>query len=219
MARVNDTTAYPFITPTLADWLTVTDADDANKTKSLLLSALATLLSQQLVLNLDNSKVGDVAVFGSNDVARALKISGGKTELGYDGDDAVLFGEGGVQIQFGGTRQVSALISGATGTFQFARGIREQVGAITGTTPAISVANGTIQTWTLSGNSTPSFTLNEGESLLLLIDDGTGYTLDLAAVDQWAGGSAPAQASTGYTGYALTKVGGTLYGSGIGDFS
>ena len=36
-------------------------------------------------------------------------------------------------------------------------GYTEEVFVVTGTTPALSPTNGSIQTWTLSGNSTPTF--------------------------------------------------------------
>jgi hypothetical protein len=96
--------------------------------------------------------------------------------------------------------------------------VTEEVFAVTGTTPAIDPANGTIQTWTLSANSSPTDSLSAGESLTLMIDDGTAYTITWPTM-QWAGGAAPTLATTGYSVVVLWKVGSTLYGSYIGDMS
>ena len=66
----------------------------------------------------------------------------------------------------------------AAGTFTQASFVTytETVFALTGTTPALSPDNGTIQTWTLSGASTPTAgTWAAGQSLTLMVDDGTAY--------------------------------------------
>ena len=92
--------------------------------------------------------------------------------------------------------------------------------AVSGTTPAIDPANGGIQTWALSGNSTPTDSLGDGESVTLHIDDGTAYTITWTSlVDEWIGGTAPTLASTGYSVVELWKVNTTVYGAGLGDLS
>lgn len=98
--------------------------------------------------------------------------------------------------------------------------IEEEVFAVTGTTPALNPQNGTIQTWTLSGNSTPTIAagFTSGSSMTLMIDDGTGYTITWPTM-KWAGGSAPTLATTDYTVVTLWKVGSTLYGAIVGDMS
>lgn len=98
--------------------------------------------------------------------------------------------------------------------------IEEEVFAVTGTTPALNPQNGTIQTWTLSGNSTPTIAagFTTGSSLTLMIDDGTSYTITWPTI-QWAGGTAPTLATTGYTVVELWKVGSTVYGALVGDMS
>jgi hypothetical protein len=95
----------------------------------------------------------------------------------------------------------------------FAKGYVEQIFAVTGTAPALDPANGTIQTWTLSGNSSPTDSLAAGESMTLMIDDGTAYAITWPSVT-WLvlGGSAPTLATTGYTLVVLWKVGSALYG-------
>ncbi len=100
-------------------------------------------------------------------------------------------------------------------------GYTEEVFAVSGTTPALSPTNGSIQTWTLTGNSTPTAgTWAAGQSITLMIDDGTAYTItwsSLAVTWKTNGGSAPTLNTTGYTAIALWKVGTTIYGARVGD--
>jgi sugar lactone lactonase YvrE len=97
----------------------------------------------------------------------------------------------------------------------------EGIFAVTGTTPALSPTNATIQTWTLSGNSTPtSGTWANGQSLTLMIDDGTARTItwtSLAVTWKTNGGAAPTLNTTGFTVIQLWKVGGVIYGARVGD--
>jgi hypothetical protein len=95
---------------------------------------------------------------------------------------------------------------------------RETVFAVTGTTPALDPANGSVQTWTLSGASTPTDGFSSGESMTLMIDDGAAYAITWPTM-QWAGGEAPTLATTGYSVIVLWKVGATLYGASAGDMA
>lgn len=89
----------------------------------------------------------------------------------------------------------------------------EDVGTMpSGTTPAIDASNGQIQTWTLSGNSSPTDSLVSGEGVVLLIDDGTAYTITWPSVT-WDSGSAPTLETTGFTKVVLYKVGSSLRGA------
>jgi len=95
--------------------------------------------------------------------------------------------------------------------------ITEQVYALSGTTPALDPANGTIQTWTLTASSTPTDSLTTGQYLFLLIDDGADYTITWPTITwKTSTSSAPDLLTTGYTHILLYKVGSTLYGSLIG---
>ena len=100
-------------------------------------------------------------------------------------------------------------------------GYTEEVFAVTGTTPALSPTNGSIQTWTLSGNSTPTAgTWAAGQSLTILIDDGTAYTVtwtSLSVVWKTDGGTAPILNTSGDTVIVLWKVGTTIYGVRVGN--
>ena len=101
------------------------------------------------------------------------------------------------------------------------KGVRETVLAITGTTPDLDPTNGTIQTWTLSGNSTPTFASgwNDGESILIMVDDGTGSVISSFPTMKWSGGSAPTLATTGYSVITIWKVGGVFYGISAGSMT
>lgn len=94
----------------------------------------------------------------------------------------------------------------------------ETVFALTGTTPEINPDNGTIQTWTLTGNSTPTFDLDSGEGVTLLVDDGTSYTITWPSVT-WINnaGAAPTLSETVKTVIVLFQVGATVYGSLAGN--
>jgi len=96
----------------------------------------------------------------------------------------------------------------------------EQVFALTGTTPALDPANGTIQTWTLTANSTPTNSLTDGESILIMVNDGTAFTITWPSVT-WVNnaGVAPTLATTGFTVISLWRVSGVLYGALVGDGS
>jgi len=95
-------------------------------------------------------------------------------------------------------------------------GYIETVYAISGTTPALDPDNGTIQTWTLSANSNPTNSLSSGQSMTLMVADGTGYSITWPTMT-WVEGSAPTLATSGYTVIVLWKVGTTLYGMKSGE--
>jgi hypothetical protein len=96
----------------------------------------------------------------------------------------------------------------------------EKVYPLSGTMPLINPGNGTIQTWTLTGASTPNPTLGDGESVTLLIDDGAAYTVNwntIPIIWKTNGGVAPTLNTTGYTIISLFQVDGQVYGARIGD--
>ncbi len=96
-------------------------------------------------------------------------------------------------------------------------GYTEEVFAVTGTTPALSPTNGSIQTWTLSANSTPTAgTWAAGQSITLMINDSaSAFTVTWTSLPVvWVGGSAPTLAPAGgNTVIVLWKVGTTIYGA------
>ena len=104
----------------------------------------------------------------------------------------------------------------STGTVVFKNGIQETAYNLTGTD--LDPDNGTIQYKTLAANTTLTESIEEGEAITLMIDDGSAYTLTFPTIT-WVndGGTAPTLATTGYTVFALWKVSTTLYGALVGD--
>jgi hypothetical protein len=98
--------------------------------------------------------------------------------------------------------------------------VTEAVFVITGTTPELDPANGTMTTWVLSGASTPTFaaTWAQGESMLILIDDGSANTITWPSM-LWAGGVEPTLATSGYSAITIFKLGANIFGIYAGDFS
>jgi hypothetical protein len=75
--------------------------------------------------------------------------------------------------------------------------------------------NGTIQTWTLGANRSPTESFVSGQSMTLMVDDGSGRTITWPSV-AWVGGSPPTLATSGYSVIVLWKVDATLYGYFVG---
>jgi len=98
--------------------------------------------------------------------------------------------------------------------------ILEEVYALSGTSAALEPDNGSVQTHTLTGNTTYTDGFSAGEAITLMIDDGTAYTITWPTTT-WVnnGGTAPTLATSGYTVVSLWKVGSTLYGALVGDGS
>lgn len=93
----------------------------------------------------------------------------------------------------------------------------EQPYTVSGTTPALSPANGTLQTWTLTGNSTPTISMSSGQSFLLRINDGTSYSItNLSTLVTWVDGSPPTLSTTGWTIIEFFKIGSDTYGALVG---
>jgi len=100
------------------------------------------------------------------------------------------------------------------------KGVTETNFALTGTTPAIDPTNGTIQTWTLAGASTPTFAAgwSANEGITLMIDDGSASAITWPTM-QWSGGAAPTLPTTGYAIVTIWKEGSVYYGVSAGDMS
>lgn len=77
-------------------------------------------------------------------------------------------------------------------------------------------SNGTIQLWTLGASRSPTASsFSAGQSMTLMINDGTAYAITWPSVT-WVGGTAPTLATTGFTVIELWKVSTTLYGALVG---
>ena len=108
-------------------------------------------------------------------------------------------------------------LSGAS----FTDGYTEEVFAVTGATPALSPTNGSIQTWALTANSTPTAgAWASGQSVVLMVNDGAAYTITwttMGVVWKTNGGTPPILLGTGYTPITLAKIGSLIYGWRGGD--
>lgn len=94
---------------------------------------------------------------------------------------------------------------------KFTDSITETEYNLTGT--AIDPSNGTIQYKTLTANTTFTESVGNGQYVLLMIDDGTAYTVTWPTIT-WLtnSGSAPTLATSGYTSVLVFQMNGTLYG-------
>ena len=83
----------------------------------------------------------------------------------------------------------------------------------------IDPVNGSIQIIVLGANRTPAATnFAAGQSVTMMIDDGTAYTITWTTVAvTWIGGAAPTLATSGYTVVVLWKVGSVIYGKHVGN--
>jgi hypothetical protein len=119
-----------------------------------------------------------------------------------------------------GTQSTERMRIDSNGNAAFSNGIRETVYAVVDAAGvAISPNNGTIQTWTLGASRTPTAgTWNAGESMTLMINDGTAYTVTWTTLAvTWVAGTAPTLATTGFTVIEFWKVGSTIYGALVGN--
>jgi hypothetical protein len=88
----------------------------------------------------------------------------------------------------------------------------------------VDPGNGSIQLITLGASRTPKATnFTAGESITLMVNDGTAYTLTWTDTTWgtggviWKGGSAPTLATTGYSVIQFWKVSTQVYGASVGD--
>ncbi len=178
------------------------------------------------------------AVFNADSTAAAVNLASGVTgtlPVANGGTGITSFGAG--VATFLGTpssANLAAAVTGETGSGALVfgtaptvsgptinDGYTEEVFAVTGTTPALSPTNGSIQTWTLSGASTPTAgTWAAGQSITLMVDDGTAFSITWTSVAvTWKtdGGNAPTLNTTGFTAIQLWKVGSVVYGARVGN--
>lgn len=149
-----------------------------------------------------------------------MDIGGASVSFVYDGTTWQIYaqvGAAGDAVTLTGTQT----LSNKTLTKPALDGtITEEVYAISGTSVALEPDNGSVQTHTLTGNTTYTDGFSAGEAITVMIDDGTAYTVTWPTTT-WVnnGGIAPTLATAGYTVVSLWKVGSTLYGALVGDGS
>lgn len=201
------------------------EVNDASNSKSVLASQVATYTLSTMD-SADITAAGGLIV--ANNLSDVASASTARTNLGLgtiatQANTAVNIDGGnidGTVIGSGTAAAATVTTLTTTGATTFGAEVVEKVFALSGTTPALNPANGTIQTWTLTGNSSPTDSFAAGESILLMVDDGTAYTITWPTMT-WVNnaGSAPTLATSGYTVVALWKVSTTLYGALVGDGS
>lgn len=91
----------------------------------------------------------------------------------------------------------------------------------------VDPGNGSIQLVGLAANRTPQATnFLAGESVTLMVDDGSGYALTWTGATwgtgsisgvSWVGGSAPVLAPNGYTVLQFWKIDTRIYGALVGN--
>ena len=96
--------------------------------------------------------------------------------------------------------------------------IVEEIYNISGTSVTLEPDNGSIQLHTLTGNTTYSDGFSSGQSITLMVDDGTGYTVTWPTTT-WVnnGANPPILSTSAYTVIVLWKVSSTLYGALAGE--
>lgn len=197
-----------------------------------------------LATNSYNVAVGHKALRAANGVSNSVAVGhealtaattgDNNTAVGYHAGDSLTSGSNNIVIGYDADAS-SATVSNETtignasttsarifGDLKFLNSYTELVYTVSGTTPDLSPANGTIQTWTLTATSTPTAATawDSGQSMTLMLDDGSAYSVDwssLAVTWKTDGGVAPTLNATGYTVIVLWKVGSTIYGARVGD--
>lgn len=164
--------------------------------------------------SLSNSTISGVQL-GSN--LASLVIGTGLSGSSYNGYSGTTISIDSTVATLSGTQT----LTGKTVTNLVLDGnYTEEVYAIVdGASVDLNPANGTVQTWTLGASRSPTATgFQSGQSITLMIDDGTAYAITWPSVT-WKSnaGVAPTLNLTGYTIIQLWKVGAVLYGARVGD--
>lgn len=98
--------------------------------------------------------------------------------------------------------------------------ITEEIYTIAGIAPDITPANGTIQSWTLNGISTPTINIDSGQHVNIRIDDGAAFTVNWTDKSiEWKtnGGEAPELNTDSFTWIVIWNIDGSYYGARVGD--
>lgn len=179
---------------------------------------------------------GSTGVAGVDGSASTPAIQGGDTNTGvfYPAADTVGVSTGGserVRVDSSGNFGIGtsspAQKLDVTGNIKWSGATYENVFTITdGAAFEIDPANGTIQLITLGASRTPKGTnFAAGQSVTLMIDDGSAYTITWTDSTFGSGGVswvnngrvAPTLATTGYTVVCLWKTGSQVYGALVGN--
>lgn len=158
--------------------------------------------------NVDTDKANKVVPGTTNDLA-GLSATGDITDSGKTPPSGEIVG----------TTDTQTLTNKTLGDPTITGSFVETVYAISdGASVDIDPANGTIQTWTLGANRTPTATnFAAGQAVLLMINDGSAYAVDWSTINvTWMDGATPNLDTTDYTHIQLWKVASTVYGFLVG---
>ncbi len=170
--------------------------------------------------NVDNTSDANKPVSTATQTALNAKLpqdfSGLTTDPGIDGTEVIPI-SGGFKATLSAIFTWFKTQANSWTARQTFKDVVETVYAITdGASVDIDPANGSIQTWTLGANRTPTATnFVAGQGVTLMVDDGSAYTITWSTIGvTWltADGLAPTLKTTGYTAIVLWKVGSTVYG-------
>jgi len=162
------------------------------------------------VMNSDLATKGQILIGDGSGDPSALSVGTNNYVLTADSSEAT-------GVKWAAASGVAASGGTFTGSVTFQDAINENVFTISdGASVDLDPDNGMIQQWTLGANRTATESLTAGQSMMLMVADGTSYTLTFPTMT-WVGGSAPTLATSGYTVIELWKAGSTLYGAKVGD--
>lgn len=147
------------------------------------------------------------ALLGGDSTVTGLALSGGSVDGSPVGATTPDTGD------FTTLSANAATLDAAT----FGGEITETTFGLTGSAVSPDPANGTIQTWTLPGNSSlNAANISAGQSLTLMIASTAGYTLTWSGVIGWVGGSVPVFQDSGFNVVELWHNGSGVYGAFVG---
>jgi hypothetical protein len=214
-----------------------TDIDGINLAEGMLPSdvnnAIRELMAQ--LKDFETGAGGDSVTVGGNLVVSGTSKLKGLTYPNTDGTNGQFIktdGSGNLSFASAGTGDVTTTgtqtLTNKTLTDPAIIGtILEDVYTITdGAAFEIDPGNGSVQLITLGASRTPKATnFAAGESIMLMVDDGTAYTLTWTdstfggsgVVWKTDGGVAPTLNTSGYTAIVLWKVSTQVYGARVGD--
>jgi hypothetical protein len=214
-----------------------TDIDGINLAEGMLPSdvnnAIRELMAQ--LKDFETGAGGDSVTVGGNLVVSGTSKLKGLTYPNTDGTNGQFIktdGAGNLSFASAGTGDVTTTgtqtLTNKTLTDPAIIGtILEDVYTISdGAAFEIDPGNGSVQIITLGASRTPKATnFAAGESVMLMVDDGTAYTLTWTdstfggsgVVWKTDGGVAPTLNTTGYTAIVLWKVSTQVYGARVGD--
>ena len=197
---------------------------DTTHTHSIATGSVSGFMSAEDKVKLDSIDPGAIGIDGASayEIAVANGYIGTEIQwlaslVGPPGSDADLTAhEGAVNPH----PQYLPRVNGTAERLTLSGGYTETVFSVTGTTPVLSPTNASIQTWTLTGNSTPtSGTWGDGQSIVLMVTAGSNTITWTGVPVVWKtnGGTAPVLLAGAPTPVVLIKIGDVIYGWRGGD--